>query len=74
MNCWGCDSLSRIASATRIPMFSDECTTKQTRIYFVRMLAEVDVTKPLPGEINVMDPTGKIIVQGGKYDWKPIFC
>ncbi|KAH0652563.1 hypothetical protein KY289_030241 [Solanum tuberosum] len=74
MNCWGCDSLSRIASAIGIPMFADECTTKQTRVSFARMLVEVDVTKPLPEEINVMDPTGKTIVQGVKYDWKPIFC
>ncbi|WMV37120.1 hypothetical protein MTR67_030505 [Solanum verrucosum] len=63
-----------IASAIGIPMFADECTTKQTRISFARMLVEVDVTKPLPEEINVMDPTGKTIVQGVKYDWKPIFC
>ncbi|KAK4737998.1 hypothetical protein R3W88_001695 [Solanum pinnatisectum] len=48
MNCWGCDSLSRIASAIEISIFAYECTTKQTRIYFARMLVEVDVTKPLP--------------------------
>ncbi|KAG5609488.1 hypothetical protein H5410_020769 [Solanum commersonii] len=74
MNCWGCDSLSRIASAIGIPMFADECTTKQMRISFARMLVEVDVTKPLLDKINVMDPTGKTIVQGVKYNWKPIFC
>ncbi|KAK4721167.1 hypothetical protein R3W88_011400 [Solanum pinnatisectum] len=28
MNCWGCDSLSRIPSATGILVFADECTTK----------------------------------------------
>ncbi|WMV23966.1 hypothetical protein MTR67_017351 [Solanum verrucosum] len=74
MNCWDSDSLSRIASAIGIPMFADECTTKQMRISFARMLVEVDITKPLPDKINAIDPTGKTIVQGVKYDWKPIFC
>ncbi|KAH0682372.1 hypothetical protein KY289_020124 [Solanum tuberosum] len=45
----------RIASAIGIPMFADECTTKQMRISFARMLVEVDVTKPLPDKINDMD-------------------
>ncbi|KAG5594739.1 hypothetical protein H5410_035971 [Solanum commersonii] len=60
MNCWGCDSLSRIASAIGIPMFADECTTKQTRISFARMLVEVDVTKPLPEEINKCQVVGHV--------------
>lgn len=38
LNCWGIGSLSRIASALGTPLFADECTTKQTRISYVRML------------------------------------
>ncbi|KAG5623025.1 hypothetical protein H5410_008243 [Solanum commersonii] len=32
LNCWGCDSLSRIVSAIGIPIFVDECTTKNKDI------------------------------------------
>lgn len=35
MCCWGFNSLSRIASAIETPLFADECTTKQTRSFFV---------------------------------------
>ncbi|KAH0730337.1 hypothetical protein KY289_001525 [Solanum tuberosum] len=73
MNCWGCDSLSRIASAIGILMFADECTTKQMRVSFARMLVEVDVTKTLPEEITFMDPNRKTIVHWVKHDLKPIF-
>ncbi|XP_019261450.1 PREDICTED: uncharacterized protein LOC109239352 [Nicotiana attenuata] len=59
MNGWGIDSLSRIASAIETPIFADECTTKKTRVSFVIMLIEVNVTKPLPYEICVMDPKVK---------------
>lgn len=58
LNCWGCDSLSRIASAIGIPLFAEECTTKQPRISYARMLIEVDVTKPMPNEIIFMDAQG----------------
>ncbi|KAH0633495.1 hypothetical protein KY284_036281 [Solanum tuberosum] len=50
---------------------TDECTTKQTRISFVRVLIEVDVTKVLPEEITILDPNGKTCVQ---FDWKPQYC
>ncbi|KAH0672818.1 hypothetical protein KY290_025047 [Solanum tuberosum] len=56
LNCWGVGSLSRIASAIEFPLFADECATKQTRISYARMLIEVNVTKPIPQQITVMDP------------------
>ena len=59
LNCWGVGSLSRIASAIGVPLFADECTTKQTRISYARMLIEVNVTKPIPQQITVMDPNGR---------------
>ncbi|XP_060170305.1 uncharacterized protein LOC132601217 [Lycium barbarum] len=74
MNCWSCDSLSRIGSVIGCPMFADECTTKQTRISYARMLIEVDVTKPLPDEIAIMDANGVIFHQRIKFEWKPEFC
>ena len=51
--------MSRIASAIGVPLFADECTTKQTRISYARMLIEVNVTKPIPQQITVMDPNGR---------------
>ncbi|KAK4713528.1 hypothetical protein R3W88_019435 [Solanum pinnatisectum] len=58
LNCWGCGSLSRIVSAIGAPLFADECTTKQIRISYARILIEVNVTRPLSMEITVMDPSG----------------
>lgn len=74
MSCWGVGSLSRIASVIGTPVFADECTTKQTRVSYARMLIEVNVTKELPTEIVVMDPYGKKFLQAVTYDWKPSYC
>nr|XP_016509258.1 PREDICTED: uncharacterized protein LOC107826745 [Nicotiana tabacum] len=74
MSCWGCGSLGRIASALGKPLFADECTTKQTRISYARMLIEVNVSKPLPDTIVVMEPNGKKFQQEVVFEWKPQFC
>ncbi|XP_075101962.1 uncharacterized protein LOC142177378 [Nicotiana tabacum] len=68
MNCWGKNSLSRIASAIGIPMYADECTAKQTCVSFARMLVEVIVTKLMLDEIEVMNPNGRIFQQAVTYD------
>ncbi|XP_075078414.1 uncharacterized protein LOC142164326 [Nicotiana tabacum] len=57
MNCWGGTSLSRIASTIGIPLL-DECTAKQTRISHARILIEVNVTKPPPSKVPIMDDSG----------------
>ncbi|XP_059310817.1 uncharacterized protein LOC132062217 [Lycium ferocissimum] len=74
ISCWSCNSLSRIASAIGIPLFVDECTTKQTRISYARMLIKINVTKPLLSEIEVLGTYGEIFQQAVVYDWKPDFC
>nr|XP_016469827.1 PREDICTED: uncharacterized protein LOC107792151 [Nicotiana tabacum] len=74
MSCWGVGSLSRIASVIGTPVFADECTTKQTRVSFARILIEVNVIIELPTKIVVMDPTGKKFLQVVTYDWKPAYC
>lgn len=68
MNCWGSDSLSRIASAIRTPIFADECTTEKSRVSFERMLIEINVTKHLPNEICVMDLKGRQFLHGVYYE------
>ncbi|XP_021846427.1 uncharacterized protein [Spinacia oleracea] len=72
--CWGSDSLSRIGSLLGAPLFADECTSKQLRISFVRILVEVDVTRELPKSVVVQVPVGKTIQQCVEYEWLPPFC
>ncbi|KAH0764740.1 hypothetical protein KY285_000611 [Solanum tuberosum] len=74
LNCWSVGSLSRIASAIRVHLFADECTTKQTRISYARMLIEVNVTKAIPQQITVMDPNGGTFMQEVVLEWRPQFC
>ncbi|XP_060201116.1 uncharacterized protein LOC132629783 [Lycium barbarum] len=74
MNCWGSNSLSRISSSIGTPIYADECTAKQTRVSFARMLIEINITKPLPDEIKVLDPNGKLFTQPVTYDWRPLYC
>ncbi|XP_075099268.1 uncharacterized protein LOC142176099 [Nicotiana tabacum] len=74
MNCWGINSLSRIASAIGIQMYADECTAKQMRVSYARILVEVHVTKPLPDHVEVKDPSGRVFQHVVSYDWKPMFC
>lgn len=63
-SCWSSDSLRRVAGAIGVPVYSNECTTKQTRISFARMLIEVNVTKELPEAIMVQDPLKKKLING----------
>ncbi|XP_019255156.1 PREDICTED: uncharacterized protein LOC109233746 [Nicotiana attenuata] len=53
---FGASFLKKISSVIRTPVFADECTTKQTRVSYARMLVEVNVTKELPTGIMFMDP------------------
>lgn len=53
---------------------ADECTSKQMRISFARLLVEVDVTKELPKSVAVQDPSGKTIIQKVVYEWPPPYC
>lgn len=68
------DSLSRIGSGLGIPLYADECTTKIERISYAGLLVEMDVTKPLPHSIKVIDLTRKIFEQHIEYDWVPEYC
>ncbi|XP_056685900.1 uncharacterized protein [Spinacia oleracea] len=72
--CWGSDSLSRIGSLIGVPLFADDCTSKQLRILFARLLIEVDVTKDLPKEVLIQDHSRVTIKQKVEYDWLPPFC
>ncbi|XP_060210421.1 uncharacterized protein LOC132637331 [Lycium barbarum] len=74
VSCWSSVSLSKIASTLGILLFADECTTNQTRISYARMLIKVDVTRPVPDFIPVMDPSGQVFQQQVGFEWKPEYC
>lgn len=44
---WGKKSVSKIASMAGIPMHTGECTVKQSKVGFARVLVEVDLSHPL---------------------------
>lgn len=74
LNCWSVDALSRIASVLGEPLCADECTTRQLRISFARVLVDVDVTKELKHSVWVESPDGSQIEQKVIYEWTPPFC
>ncbi|XP_048496270.1 uncharacterized protein LOC125495558 [Beta vulgaris subsp. vulgaris] len=71
---WSDDSLSRIESLLGIPIYADECTSKALRVCFARVLIEMDITKEIPKEIQIVEPNGVTFAQKVTYDWLPSFC
>lgn len=47
-----------------VPLFADECTSKQQRITFARLLIEVDLTKELPQQVKVPPHIWNIVTRG----------
>ncbi|XP_021848896.2 uncharacterized protein [Spinacia oleracea] len=74
LNCWRSEALSRISSLLGVPLFEDECTTRQDRVSFARVLIEMDITTPLPDHVWIEDSSGRIFKQDVRYDWKPANC
>ncbi|KAH0732720.1 hypothetical protein KY285_011784 [Solanum tuberosum] len=74
LKCWGVQSLSRIASGLRIPIYADECTMQVDRISYARLLIEMGITETLPTELKVEDPNGRSFTQVVQYEWVPIYC
>lgn len=74
LHCWGSDSLSRISSLLGVPLCADECTTKQERVSFARVLIEMDITTVLPDHVWIEDARGVVFKQAVVYDWKPLYC
>lgn len=72
--CWGSDSLSKIDSLVGIPLAADECTTKQLRVNFARMLIEVDATKTIPNVVPVVMIDGRLIQQKLEFERLPYYC
>lgn len=63
LNCWGPETLSRIGNMVGLPLFADECTTRQMKVSFAKLLIEVDVTKLVPKIVYVEDANGDVVEQ-----------
>ncbi|CAO2821070.1 unnamed protein product [Amaranthus hypochondriacus] len=74
LHCWGEDTLSRIVSAIGVPILADECTAKQIKVSYARVLVEVDITKEFVKDIRVRDNMGREFCQKAIPEWKPFFC
>ncbi|KAK4736663.1 hypothetical protein R3W88_000360 [Solanum pinnatisectum] len=74
LNCWGIQSLSRISSGLGIPLFVDECTTQIERVFYAKVLIEMDISQKLPVDIKVEDPNGREFTQKVIYEWVPVYC
>lgn len=68
MNYWGINSLNQIASSISSPVYADEYTTKQMSVSFTCMFGEVNVTKPFPNKIKMLDPNEKSFMQPVTYE------
>jgi len=67
LTCWGLDSLSRIGSTLGNPLFADECTSKQSRISYARLLVEIDVTRPLLDKVLMENALNKGLCMTGSH-------
>ncbi|CAO2830756.1 unnamed protein product [Amaranthus hypochondriacus] len=74
LHCWGEESLSRIVSAVGVPVLADECTSKQLKVSYARVLVEVDITQEITKEIRVRDNLGREFMQKAIPEWRPFFC
>lgn len=74
LNCWSTQSLSKIGSLVGVPLCADECTTRQLRVSYARLLIEADVTKELPKTVFIQDAEGRLVEQSVFYEWAPKFC
>lgn len=74
LHCWGVESLSRIVSAVGVPIIADECTAKQLKVSYARVLVEVDITQEFVKEIKIRDTTGREFIQKAIPEWRPFYC
>src|SRR5688572_12041733 len=74
LHCWGKETLSRIVGAVGVPVLVDDCTTKQLKVSYARVLVEVDITQEFVKEIKLRDNTGREFIQKAIPERRPFFC
>ncbi|XP_019230721.1 PREDICTED: uncharacterized protein LOC109211625 [Nicotiana attenuata] len=70
---WSPEALGKLASGIGKPLYTYKTTADMERIYYARVLIEVDVAQPLPECIELDTPFGTF-QQQVTYDWRPKFC
>ncbi|XP_070040145.1 uncharacterized protein [Nicotiana tomentosiformis] len=68
LNYWSKQAPSKIRSGLGKPLYTNACTTIAERVSYVKVLIEMDVTRPLPEKVKLYDPRGKVIEQMVQYD------
>lgn len=66
--------MSIIVSVVGVPVLADECTAKQLKVSYARILVEVDITKEVVKEVRVRDKMGREFVQKVIPKWRPYYC
>lgn len=73
IGCWGVDSLSCIASVVWVSKFVDDCTSRQKRLQFARVLVEVDAICPLVYEVMIEMGNAQTFKQSMNFEYRPKF-
>lgn len=61
-------------NALKVPITIYECTAKKLRIFYARVLIEIDITRELQHHVRIRDYDGSLLVQKVVYEWLPKYC
>lgn len=65
--CWSGDSFNRIGSVLGKPICAAECTSQQKRIFYARLLVEIDITRSIIYKIQIERDNGLMVEQQVSY-------
>ncbi|XP_009771921.1 uncharacterized protein [Nicotiana sylvestris] len=71
---WTKENLARIASCIGKPICSDRLTAEGERIFYARMLIEMDISQELPNVMLIEEAEGTYMEQELEYEWRLAFC
>ncbi|XP_060195091.1 uncharacterized protein LOC132624308 [Lycium barbarum] len=71
---WIEENIGQIGSLLGKPVCTDKLTAPSDRISYARVLIEIDVSQPLPLDLNIKNPTREVFEQAVEYEWMPKFC
>lgn len=71
---WTKENLGYITSYLGKPICSDKLTAQGDRIFYARMLVEMDISQELPDKMFIEEADGTYKEQCLEYEWKPSFC
>ncbi|XP_062104317.1 uncharacterized protein LOC133815497 [Humulus lupulus] len=71
---WGSKCISALVSTIGKPLLVDKFTRERSRVQFVRVLVEMEITDNPPRSLQFVNEHGQIIEQGVEYEWLPTKC